>query len=195
MIVRSVILTLVLVASISAQNIAFTGVVGTGQAVPPPSGTGVSGLADMSGAWFNAVGQQLLNMQLHYIPSAWASGAGVTESCIFLYETGAAALPGVPRLGGLIYVPVPYNPGIVIARLGGVTWNGPGDTVVPTSQINSGVPCPPGMGPCNYGKNFSQFLALTPAMIGTQFTCQAFMLDSAINRLYSSNAVNMQVVP
>lgn len=191
-------LTLIVLVSLSAlhgQNIAFVGSIGTGQQVPHPTGAGPSGLADLSGVWYNFVGEQRLGMQLHYIPASWAVLPGTVENCIFVFETGSAALPGLPRQGGLIYVPIPYNPGVVIARLGGVEWNGPGDTVPPTSFGNSGTPCPPGLQACDFGKSFGQTLALTPALIGTSFTCQAFMSDPSVPRLYSSNALNMLVVP
>lgn len=198
MIVRTGIATLFLVVAsvLPAQNISFTASVGTGQAVPSPGGGAPVGLADLSGAWWNAAGQRLLYFNLHYIPTTWITSGYTGENVIFLFEPGSAALPGTPRLGGTLYIPLPYNPGVIIARRGQVVWNGPGDTVPPTSQGGSGVPCPPALGAnCNHGGSWGQTLNLTGVPLGTNFTCQGFLLDGPAGRLYSSNALNMTVVP
>lgn len=193
---RSAVLSALMVALIASGLEAQAGApmvitsVGTPQVVPSPPGTGgFTGSADMAASWYNQLNQRLLTLRFRYISATGYVFSGYASETVFLYlNFGSAALPGITVLGGKVLIPLTPTP--IANNLGGVTWNGPGDTVAPTSSGGTGAFCPfTGTEPCNYGKIFS--ITVPVSLSGIPLTAQYFLYDAAINRVYSSNALNL----
>lgn len=169
-----------LVAALASGQVTYLGLVGTPQAVPDPYFLGGSGFACISGQYCPGIG---LGFTLWGLPLGYNTGSAVTQEQIwFVIDAGTSSLPGVNILGGQFYIPF-TSP--VSFNAGSSRYLGPG-----------GIPCTgiipfPGP-PFPYTANGAS-VNLGPIPPGTfgLLTVQGFLLDPAINRAFTSNAINL----
>lgn len=170
---------LFLAASLSAQA-TWVSSVGTGQAVPDPwNPAWPAGQLCLDGIHCPLAALQL-SFELTGMPVGYSAGPVNYEICGFVLDLGASSLPGIPLLGGVVYVPllVPY-----VFLAGPSLYIGPSDIVCSGgSGIGCGTPSPT--------RNGARFRFFRPPGTFGALTVQGFVLDPVLNRLFTSNAVN-----
>ena len=172
-----------------SQTVTWGPIVGTPSPIPDPSGMGPGFVVPLTGSW--RASDQLLLVGISQIPVPWVANQG---EVVFLGidTTGSASAPGVPIFGTPAYIPLA---GTSILNLGGVQWNGPGDTTLPTSFVTPVTPPCPYADPfdCGFGKVFST--TVMPQFIGSSISFQMIILDTVTATAYGSNAVTAIVGP
>ncbi len=190
----AIILGATLAAAAPAQNVAFGPVVGVPQTVPDPfNPMNTPGSARLDGLYCQLPFRKLV-FDFVCLPPNYVIPI-FTETCYFVIDVGPSTLPGVTILQGQFYVP--FTPLAVIINAGGVSYIGPADVVCGgvTSFASPAGTCALPLLLSRHGAKLDLGSLVLGLPISTVFTVQAAMFDPAANRFFTSNALNLTVIP
>lgn len=174
-------ITLLVAATASAQ-VTYLGFVGTGQTVPDPVFIGNSSVAHLSGYYCTVTG---LTFTVSGLPVGYNTASPITDEFIwFALDSGPSSLPGVSILGGQFYIP--FNNYVLLGGLPS-QYLGPGGIVLCAGLILLPGPVAPWV-----PNGTRTTISVPPGNFGV-LTMQGFVLDPAINRIYTTNAINFSI--